>query len=199
MTGKKASLAIVFALIGVAVIWFAFSPELTKGDDTMTMDAIIASSVTCSTEPTGTGFGTLTTASIHTATSSATTSISCNYAAGCIVYVKDLGDTSNPGLYSSGAGDLIDSSTATLSAGTEGYGIQAATTSAGSGGTLTLAAVYKKTGDDVGGLAIANQALASSSTSISGRTVVVEHKVAISGLNKAGTYVDTITYECTGN
>ena len=157
--------------------------------------------VSCSTEPAQTGFETLTVDSIFTATSTATTTMACNYAAGCTLYVKDAGDTANPGLYSAGAGDLINSSAATLSAGVEGYGIQAATTTAGTGVELLIAAAYKKTweSDDVGAFALTNQTLTSSDDPISGKLTIVNFKAAISGLNKAGNYIDTITFECTGN
>jgi len=96
---------------------------------------------------------------------------------------------------------LINSSAATLSAGVEGYGIQAATTTAGTGVELLIAAAYKKTweSDDVGAFALTNQTLTSSDDPISGKLTIVNFKAAISGLNKAGNYIDTITFECTGN
>jgi len=196
---QRISLVIVFILLGT-MVWFTFSSELTKGaTDTVTLDANISTSVSCSSEPDSTGFGTLTTASIFTATSTATTTMSCNYGIGCNLGVSDAGDTSNPGLYNSGETDLIDSSTAELAQNTEGYGIQATTTAAGSGGTLTIAAVYDKSGNFVGGLQLASQNIASSTVPISGREVVVSHKATIGALNKAGSYTDTITYECLGN
>ena len=158
-----------------------------------------AETVSCSTEPAQTGFETLTVDSIFTATSTATTTMSCTYAAGCTLYVKDAGNTSNPGLYSAGAGDLINSSAATLSAGSEGYGIQAATTTAGTGVELLIDAAYKKTGDDVGALATTNQTLTSAASTFDSKETVVTFKAAISGVNKPGNYVDTITFECLGN
>lgn len=196
------SLLTILALLIFSEIGWFLSPEVALGDtDTLGLNANVSTSVSCSSDPTQTGFETLTTSSIFTATSTATTTMSCNYGSGCTLYVKDAGDTSNPGLYNSSATDVIDSSAATLSAGTEGYGIQAATTAAGSGGTLTIDSAYDKTweGNDVGALALTNQTLTSSDAPISGRLTIVLFKAAISGLNKAGNYVDTITFECTGN
>ena len=189
---------VAIVLVGIAIL--AFSSELVQGNDTMTVNANITTSVSCSTEPASTGFGTLTVSTIFTATSTATSTMSCNNASGCTLYVKDAGDAVNPGLYNATATDVIDSSTLTpIVAGAEGYGIQAATTSDGVGGELELATVYFKTGENVGALATTNQELASSSVPISSRLVVVTYKATISGLNKAGNYTDTITYECTGN
>jgi len=86
-----------------------------------------------------------------------------------------------------------------LVAGTEGYGIQAATTTAGSGGTLSLNSRYVQTGNTVGGLTTTTLTLASSSQPTSNREVVVTHKAAVSGLTPAGLYQDIITYECLSN
>ena len=125
--------------------------------------------------------------------------MSCNYGAGCTLSVADAGNTTNPGLWNSAESDLVQSSTATLSAGTEGYGIQATTTGAGSGGTLTVATTYDKSGSNVGGLTLGGATLISSSLPIGSREVVVTHKAAIGILTAGGSYADTITYSCTGN
>ena len=175
------------------------SAETHAWFDNTSLDVAAGATVSCTTEPASTGFGTLTTGSIHTATSTATTTMSCTYGSGCTLYVKDEGDTSNPGLYNATATDVIDSATETLTQGTEGYGIQVATTSAGTGTELELSTVYFKTGNDVGALALTNQELASSTATFDSREVVVTYKATISGLNKAGNYTDTITYECIGN
>ncbi|MEW5805153.1 MAG: hypothetical protein AB1721_00255 [Patescibacteria group bacterium] len=195
----KKGFPLIGFLVGLALFFYFLFPQFGKTAD-VTVSASISTSVSCSTSTTTTDFGALTTSSVHTSSPNITATMSCNYASGCTLNVDDAGDTSNPGLYKSVAPtDLIDSQTATLSAGTEGYGIQAATTANGSGGTLTLAGVYNKTGDNVGALNLAATALASSTEPISSREVTITHKAAISGLNKAGSYADTITYSCTGN
>jgi hypothetical protein len=89
--------------------------------------------------------------------------------------------------------------TATLVAGTDGYGIQAATTTNGSGSTLSLNSIYNQTGNTVGKLATTTQVLASSSSPTANREVVVTHKAAVSGLAPAGNYSDNIIYSCIGN
>jgi hypothetical protein len=89
--------------------------------------------------------------------------------------------------------------TATLVAGTEGYGIQATTTTAGSGGTLSLNSIYNQTGNTVGRLSTTSVILASSSQPTANREIVVIHKAAISGLTPAGSYQDIITYDCVAN
>lgn len=160
-----------------------------------------APTVSCSTSPASTAFGTLTPDSIYTASPNATTTISTTYSAGFTLNVHDSGaGAGQPGLYSTSTTGLISSATATLLAGTEGYGIQAATTTAGSGATVTLNPIYLKTGNDVGGLSTSDVVLASSTASCTGREVVVSHKAAISNLTKAASdYSDTITYSCSGN
>lgn len=155
--------------------------------------------VSCSTNPASISFGTLSPSAIVAASSNATTTMSCTYAAGCTLYVQDAGSGSSPGLWASAASYLISSANSTLAAGTEGYGIQAATTAAGSGAALTLASAYHQTGNTVGGLSLTQTSLASSTGTFTGREVVVVHKAAISGMTPQGSYVDTITYSCVGN
>ena len=123
-----------------------------------------------------------------------------NTSSGCSLYVKDAGSGSNPGLYKSAApAYLIASSDATLSAGSDGYGIQATSTAAGSGATLGFNAKYNKMGNDVGGLSISNIVLASSTADAANREGIVTHKAAISGNALSGSYSDTITYSCVAN
>ncbi|MFA6494861.1 MAG: hypothetical protein WC246_00650 [Candidatus Paceibacterota bacterium] len=155
--------------------------------------------VSCSTSPSTTGFGTLTLSGVATASSNTTTTLSCTYGAGCTLYVSDAGSGSSAGLWASAVSHLIGSANSTLVAGTEGYGIQAATSSAGSGATLTLASAYNQTGNTVGGLLLSQTSLASSTASFTGREVVTTHKAAINGVTPAGSYADTITYSCVGN
>jgi len=155
--------------------------------------------VSCSTSPTSTSFGTLALTGVATASPNTTTTLSCTYAAGCTLYINDAGNGTSPGLWASAVSHLIASANSTLSAGTEGYGVQAATTAAGSGATLTLAGAYNQTGAAVGGLSLAQTALASSTATFTGREVVVTHKAAIAGTTPAGSYADTITYSCVGN
>lgn len=158
-----------------------------------------ASTVSCSTSVASTAFGALTTSAVATASPNASTTTSCSYAGGCTLSVQDAGNGASPGLATTTPAYLIPSANATLSAGTEGYGIQAATTAVGSGAVLNVNSIYEKIGNDVGGLTIANTTIASSSAAFTNREIIVTHKAAIGILTNAGSYTDTITYSCTGN
>jgi hypothetical protein len=171
----------------------------------VTVSATVTTSVTCSVSTTTTSFGTIDPSQVWTSSPNVTTTVSCNPSGGCQVQVKGQGNGTNGGLYNSSANHLIPSpaagfpDTATLVAGTEGYGIQAATTTAGSGVTLTLNSIYNQTGNTVGKVSTTPVILASSSQPVANREVVVTHKAAISGLTPAGLYQDIITYECVSN
>lgn len=166
-----------------------------------------APTVSCNTDITSTAFGTLATTTIATASPNASSTMTCNSAAGCTLYIQDAGSGSNPGLATSSPAYLIPSpasgfpATTALAAGTEGYGIIATTTASGSGGTLGIGSRYLQdwNGNTVGGLTLSTTLLASSTAAVTGREVVVKHRVAISVLTTAASYVDTITYSCTGN
>lgn len=196
-----ASLFLVVCLLILVSVQYL---NLALGD-AVTVSATVSTSVSCSTATTTSAFGTLTIASVFTSTPNVTSTMSCNYGAGCTLSVLDAGSGANPGLWNASASSLIKSpdasyiATSTLAAATEGYGLQATTTAAGSGATLGIATRYNQTGNTVGGLTTSNQTIVSSTLPISGREVVVTHKAAIAGLTAAGSYTDTITYSCTGN
>ncbi len=201
MLNKKIKLWLALIIVPFLLIASGFFSTTTEADQAVTVSASISSSVSCTAAPTTADFGTLTTGSIHTASPNVYATSSCNYAAGCTLNVKDNGNGSgSAGLYKSNSPtDLIESATATLSAGTEGYGIQAATSTQGTGAELKLNSVYNKTGINVGGINTTATELASSTAPVALREVISTHKAAISGLTKAGSYSDTITYECVGN
>jgi hypothetical protein len=166
---------------------------------TVTVTASVTETVTCSTNISSTAFGTLTTGAVSTAATNASSSLSCNNGLGCTLTVQDAGNGASPGLATTSPAYLIPSANATLIAGTEGYGIQATSTTGGSGGTLTIRSVYNVSSTDVGGLLIAATTLASSTAQVASRQVLVRHLAAISATTQAGSYSDTITYSCTGN
>jgi len=183
---------------------FLFLGEKVEAQN-VTVTATVTTTVSCTLSTTTTAFGTIGTASIYTSSPNVTTTVSCNPAAGCTVQINDQGSGTQPGLWNSSASYLIPSPdaafnpTAALSAGTKGYGIQSATTTAGTGATLTLNARYNQTGNTVGGLTTTTIQLASSTSPTANREVVVTHKVAVDGLTPAGSYSDTITYTCVSN
>jgi hypothetical protein len=156
--------------------------------------------VSCDTTPASVEFSGLALTGVSTASPTATTTLSCSVAAGCTLSVSSTGNGSDAGLYKSSAPThLILSATATLSAGTDGYGIQAATTTSGSGGTILIASAFNKTGNNVGGLTTSNSTLASVNTTITDREVVVTYKAAVSPVTPTGTYSDITTISCVAN
>ena len=203
---KTKNVLIVIGLIGAVIFIYNFwSADLVLGDD-VTVSATVSQTVSCTASTSTTAFGTLTTSAVSTSTPDVTITMSCNYASGCTLKVQDDGNATNPGLYSTtvayliGSADAAYADTATLAAGTEGYGIQGSTNANGSGGTLTIATRYNQTGNAVGGFEITDQSISSSTEPIANRETVVKHKAAISGLTKAATnYSDILTYSCTGN
>ena len=174
----------------VVLTGYSVVPEITMA----------AGSLSCSTDVSATSFGTLDTNSVYTASPNASSTLSCGDALGCTLTVQDAGNGANPGLATTTApAYLIPSNTATLAAGTEGYGIQATTTASGSGALLTVNTVYNKNSTDVGALSLSAQTLVSSTAAVTGREVVVSHLTAISLLTQGSNYLDTITYSCVSN
>ncbi|MEK7546784.1 MAG: hypothetical protein AAB536_01235 [Patescibacteria group bacterium] len=163
--------------------------------------------VSCSASASSTDFGTIDTTGIFTSSPNASTSMSCDGALGCVLYVNDNGSsTTGGGLYASTtinylikSPDAAFNATATLAANTDGYGIQGATTTAGSGGTLTLNIRYLQSGNTVGGLATTTVILASSTAAVTNREVVVTHKATVGASATGGVYADTITFSCVSN
>jgi len=201
----KGGLIVISVLMGYLIFESFVYLVQAQTTETVTVSATVTTSVTCSFSTTTTAFGTIDTSAVYTSSPNVTTTVSCNPAAGCQVQINDAGSGSQPGLWNSSASYLIPSpdsafnATATLVAGTEGYGIQATTTSAGSGGTLSLNPRYNQTGNTVGGLTTTTIQLASSTEPVANREIVITHKAAVSGLTPAGSYQDTITYNCVSN
>jgi len=201
----KGGLILIALLMGYMIFEYFVYLASAQTTGTVTVTASVPTSVTCAFSTTTTDFGTLSVSAVTTSSPNVTTTVSCNPAAGCQVQVKDQGNGTYGGLYNSAANYLIPSpaagfpATATLVAGTEGYGIQATTTTAGSGGTLSLNSIYNQTGNTVGRLSTTSVILASSSQPTANREIVVIHKAAISGLTPAGSYQDIITYDCVAN
>jgi hypothetical protein len=201
----KGSLILIALLMGYMIFESFVYLASAQTTGTVTVTATVPTSVTCAFSTTTTDFGTLSVSAVTTSSPNVTTTVSCNPSAGCQVQVKDQGNGTYGGLYNSAANYLIPSpaagfpATATLVAGTEGYGIQATTTTAGSGGTLSLNSIYNQTGNTVGRLSTTSVILASSSQPTANREIVVIHKAAVSGLTPAGSYQDIITYDCVSN
>lgn len=173
-------------------------------DNTVLVNATVNASITCAFTGLTTTFSGLDTGSVSTSDTSTTVTISTNGNGGFGLTVRDAGNTTNPGLYKStattyliGSADSSYGNTATLAAGTDGFGIQGST-SGGSGASVTIAARYDQTSNAVGGLELTDTTLASATGAVANRVVTVVHKAAVSGLAPAGAYTDTLTYVCTG-
>jgi len=202
---KSLIYTLIISLVLPPLIEFSYS-EYLFAQTSVSVSATVTTSVTCNLSTTTTAFGNIDSSAVYTSSPNVTTTVSCNPGAGCTVTIRDQGDGTNGGLYKSTAPTYLIPSpaagfpaTSTLVAGTDGYGIQAATTTAGSGGTLSLNSIYTYSGNTVGKLATTTQTLASSSQPVANREVVVTHKVAVSALAPAGNYSDTITYQCSAN
>lgn len=204
----------LISLISFLIIISLFSYPLIESfyfenifaQSSVSVSATIPTSVSCTLATTTTSFGNIDSSAVYTSSPNVTTTVSCNPGSGCNVTINDQGDGTNGGLYKSTAPTYLIPSpaagfpaTSTLVAGTDGYGIQAATTTAGSGGTLSLNSIYTYGGNTVGRLATTSQTLASSSQPVSNREIIVIHRAAVSGLAPAGSYADTITYSCSSN
>lgn len=176
-------------------------------DSTTTVNATVDPNITCAFSGMTTTFSSLTTGAVSTSDNTTSVVVSTNAGNGFVISVFDNGNGTNPGLYKStattyliGSADSSYGNTATLAAGTDGFGIQGST-SGGSGGTVTVDARFDLTGNNVGGLEVGSAnavTLASATSPVANRTVSVVHKAAVSGLAPAGSYTDVINYLCTG-
>ncbi len=199
---------IVFGSFGSLLLQIV-SPESTVAatSSAVTVNATVATAISCSVSTTTTSFGTLTSAALTTSTPNVSSTMACaNSYLGCTLSLNDVGSsTAGGGLYSSAVNELIASpnaafnATATLTIGTKGYGVQAATTSAGSGALFGINSRYLQIGTVFGGLTTSTLTLASTSATSSAREVVATHGADIAASTPGGTYTDTITYSCTAN
>lgn len=174
-------------------------------DNDVTVNATVDPRITCAFTGLTTTFASLT-GPVATSDTNTTITVSTNAANGFNISVRDEGNGSNPGLYKSSSptyligsadGSPTFSDTATLTNDVDGFGIQGST-SGGSGATVTIAARYNQTSNNVGGLELTPITLASATGAVASRVVTIVHKAAVSGLAAAGAYTDTLTYVCTG-
>lgn len=154
----------------------------------------------------GVALGTLSTGSVTTSNGTSINSIfvtvESNAAGGAVVTARDA----YAGIKRTSTADLIDAVSATLVAGTEGYGICvfSNTQHAESPTTLGASAPYngtctKTTGHAVGTLTTSPQTILSSPGALKGGSAEVLVKAAISATTVSGSdYSDTITLIATG-
>jgi hypothetical protein len=206
------SIFFIVSLLGLQLDSVSLLPSEIQAATSVSVSATVNVTVTCSTDISATVFGTLTTGSVFTSVPDATTTITCaNSGGGCAMSVQDTGTSTGAisGLYASAVGAIIESpddlmrASTTLSGTIEGFGLLASTSSAGSGATLTLGTRYNSTmiweNDIVGGASTTAQTIATANSTTSAREVKVRHKAAISASTLAGSYIDTIIYQCAAN
>ncbi len=128
-----------------------------------------------------------------TAVSSASNvlTLSSNASNGSNISVLDA----NAGLYNTADSHKIISSTTTLASGSEGYGINAATTYSG----LNIQYPYNGTGNSVGALSTSSSTLCSNTTTVNNAGITVDYLASISNITPSGPYADTVTFIATGN
>ena len=170
-------------------------------DDSIDVTAAVATSIACTVDNTSTAFGTFTVATVTTAASTITWTVSTNAANGYNLTVRDVGNGSTAGLYSAGAAYNIASASADLGAVSSGYGLQGTKTDGDAGSaSSSIQPPYNVGTTNVGALSIASPdaPLASAAGPVANATVTSTLKAKVSGLVPAGSYIDTLTYICTG-
>lgn len=167
-------------------------------DEQIPVTATVNPSITFTVVNTAFALGDLSSSAIATSSSNNIT-VGTNANGGYSITVQDVGGTGagNPGLYDSATTSRIASATATLVAGTEGYGGQCAVT----GGSGSCDYALTSAGESVTAFADnAWSAFAHYNSKPSGTdTYQIRVKAAISTSTTAGYYQDTITLVATGN
>jgi hypothetical protein len=125
-------------------------------------------------------------------TSSVTVRVNTNAYTGYQVYINDSGNGSLGGLYN-GAGHTIISADMTLTPGVEGYGAQA------NSATASIDTKYDIISNQVGGLELATNPLASNTVAVSDEDTSVQFKAAMAPNTTAGQYTDVVYYTLTPN
>ena len=114
---------------------------------------------------------------------------STNAALGMNIIVQDQ----YAGLKNTGSGHVIPSSSTTLTPNTEGFGINANSTS------LTVKAPYNGTGTTVGALSNSYSSFISSIGPINNSNATINYLASVSTATEEGTYTDNINYIVSGN
>jgi hypothetical protein len=152
----------------------------------VSVTATINPTITFSISSNSINFGVLTTASVTT--ESNTLTLSTNAGSGASISIQDT----RAGLYNIAHAYTIHSNTTTLAAGSEGYGVNASSSS------LTVQSPFSGTGDSVGAITTSTQTIASVTAPVNNSTTTVNYLASISNITPSGPYSDTITYIATG-
>lgn len=164
-------------------------------DDQIPVTATVNPTITFTVTNTALALGVLDSGAGISASGYNNLTIGTNGTGGYTITVKDAGNGSNPGLNNSAASHLIASSTATLSAGAEGYGGNCNKVSGDGTCTFVDGATENVTGFTLAGGTFASYGSKPSSTD----TFQIRVKAEISSSTDAGAYADTLTLIATGN
>lgn len=177
---------------------FALAILDSASDDTVSLDATVDPSITFSLSAHTSTFGVLSPGVVDTADTNVVLTVGTNAVSGYVINVRDTGSGTNPGLYSAGTSEIIDSATGDLDVLSSGYGIQASCT-AGCTTATHILGKWRGAVNNIGGLNVIPEQLVSYSSALSAdHTIQVVHKAKSSATTKAGTYTDTVYYIATG-
>lgn len=169
----------------------------TISDDQIAVTANVAPTFTFAFGNNSQALGTLTTGAVSSGAGTGIT-ITTNAASGWTAWVKsaNAGLTSTNATYTVATTGTINAAPSSISAGTEGYVLDAnLTTDAANGGTVTVDAEYNGADTSSGGtLSTSFQPFASATGPANGDVITLIPRAAISGLTEAASdYADTLT------
>lgn len=147
--------------------------------------------------------GSLSTGSVTSSSNGCRITLTTNASNGWYVWAKDSqqGLRSTAMSYTIATTGTLDGDCESLTAGTEGYGLDVnLITDASGGGTVDIHNDFECTSNDVGPYAATFSEVASSNGPANGDIIEFVHKAAISGLTKAANdYTDVVTVSGAGN
>lgn len=172
-------------------------------NDQITVSATVPPTFNFVLSGTTDALGSLSTGSITSSSTPRTLTITTNASNGWYVWTKDSqqGLRSTAQSYTIPTAGTINGACSTVSAGTEGYGLDTdLTTDAAGGGTVSIDPEYDCAATTVGTYTANFNPIASSNGPANGDVITLNHRVAISGLTKAATdYSDIVTVSGAGN
>jgi hypothetical protein len=175
-------------------------------NDQVVLSATVDPSITFSLSGNSSTFASSLSAGIvRTAATVITLTVGTNGNSGYMITVRDVGNTTNPGLYNAAASAIIGSADGAYAATADldnvgvsvGYGMQAACTA----GCTTVTHVnsdYRQGVNVVGAFTVTDKSIVTyTSSTTTDHTITNTYKAKASASTKAGSYTDTLTYIAT--
>lgn len=190
---------LIVSVIGInEMVVVNFADAATTDTAQITVSATVAQTISINVSSSALSLGTLTIGSVSATNTNFT--VKTNAGNGYTVSIKDVGDTTNGGLYNTTSTHLIasnESASSTLTAGTEGYGVQGTTSDA----DVNIYPLYNwwEGTNNVGPIKITDLDFCSSSSPTLGDVSGIYIRTAITAITAAGTYEDIITLTATGS